>query len=196
MDKIETTVLVLGGGMAGMSAALILARSMIKCSVINDESAGRTQDNFTHNFITRDGLKKSEILQKAKSDLSPYETACYLDDRAVRVEKNTSGYQVHCQSGQIVTAKKLIFSPGLSFDISAMGLEGLEDIWGTSLFTCPYCHAYEYAHKNITVLGRSEQDFDFLRLMTNWSDKVHFLTHGQPFLIRRNSSFLTCLREN
>ncbi|WP_262692669.1 NAD(P)/FAD-dependent oxidoreductase [Kordiimonas aestuarii] len=176
----DVQVLVVGGGIAGLSTALMLGRSLIRCCIVDGGSSYLGDDVSVHNFITNDGLTKSNLLGKGRSDLGKYDTVEYVEDKVVSLEKTALGYKAACAGGRIVTTDKIVFATGIAIRPDQLGITGIQDVFGTSLFTCPYCHGFEFRGKNITVLSSSENDWHFLSLLAGWSRNINFVTDGTP----------------
>ncbi|WP_255775408.1 NAD(P)/FAD-dependent oxidoreductase [Microbulbifer sediminum] len=165
-------VVVIGGGPAGMSAALVMARALVKGCVINDETPLEKFQDPTYNFITNDGLSKCEILEKSKSDIGRYDNFSYIDDLVEEVGIDIDGYRIRLKSGLSLRAGKVIFALGDKLDPSSLGIEGIESIWGRSLFTCPYCHGYEIQGKDVVVLFQGQADVNLIKLLGIWAGAI------------------------
>lgn len=177
--SMDHDVIVIGGGIAGQSAALMLGRAHVSVAVIDDRDAA-LYGGETHNMLTNDGKSKSEILAEGAEDLARYPAITRRTDRAERVEKDAIGYAVTLASGEELTAGRVVFAMGYHYSAGATGIDGFDERFGQDIFTCPYCHGFEYTDRRIALIGSTEHDGQFLRLLNNWSSQLSYLRHGGP----------------
>ena len=128
-------VIIIGGSYAGLSAAMALGRSLRKVLVIDGGRPCNRQTPQSHNFITQDGVPPHQITAIAKEQLLQYKTVDFVHDLAVSAEKNKNGFSISTQSGNIVTAKKLIMATGIKDLIPK--IKGFAECWGISMIHCP-----------------------------------------------------------
>lgn len=178
MYQIDTDheVAIIGGGVAGLSAALILARARIPICVIDDPE-GAVYRGEAHNFLTNDGETKARIVGKGAAEVARYPAAEQRRARVTSIENDTLAYELTLSDGTEVSSKRLIFAPGFCYPAGAMGIDGFDARFGQDIFTCPYCHGYEFVNRKIVLIGATERDGDFLRLLSNWSADLHYITH-------------------
>lgn len=181
MYQIETDyeVAVVGGGTAGLSAALMLARARMPVCVI-DAPGGTSYDGETHNWLTNDGTDKAAILAEGRAEVARYPDAAFRDDRVTGVDRDAFGYTLTLEAGETVEVKRLVLSTGAAWSPDATGIEGFDARFGTDIFTCPYCHGYEYADRRIALIGTAEQDADFAKLLSNWTGALDYISHEGP----------------
>lgn len=169
-------VIIIGGGIAGLSAALTLGRSLRNVLIIDGNEACNRTAPHSHNFITNDGKKPSEIVASAKKELSRYETVSFLEDKATDVYKNDGVFHIRTQSGKNFKAYKILLSTGLTDMLP--DIPGFSDCWGISILHCPYCHGYEIKSESTAILANGEAAFHTGQLIHNWTDKLTILTNG------------------
>lgn len=169
-------VIIIGGSVAGLSAALTLGRSLRNVLVIDSSEPCNRTAPFSHNFITNDGKKPSEIVASAKKELDRYQTVSLLEDKVSDVYKTDGVFHVRTQSGNNFKAYKILLSTGLT-DILP-DIPGFADCWGISILHCPYCHGYEVKSESTAILANGEAAFHTGKLISNWTDKLTILTNG------------------
>ncbi|WP_029288604.1 NAD(P)/FAD-dependent oxidoreductase [Pedobacter sp. R20-19] len=171
-------VIIIGGSYAGLSAAMALGRSLRKVLIIDSGLPCNRQTPYSHNFITHDGEKPSEISEKAKAEVLKYQTVSFLKDIATGAEKVDEGFKIITQSGKAFQAKKLIFATGIK-DIMP-DIKGFAACWGISVIHCPYCHGYEFKDKVTGILANGARGFHLASMVSNLTDQVTLLTNGKP----------------
>lgn len=172
-------VAIVGGGTAGLSAALMLARARVPVCVI-DAPGGTSHDGETHNWLTNDGADKAAILTEGQAEVARYPDATFREDRVTGAERDGFGYTLSLASGGTVEAKRLVLSTGAAWKPDATGIEGFDERFGRDIFTCPYCHGYEQADRRIALIGTGEQDADFAKLLANWTGALDYISHDGP----------------
>lgn len=173
-------VIIIGGSYAGLSAALALGRSLRKVLVIDAGEPCNTPTPHSHNFLTQDGMVPAEISAIAKSQVQQYDTVAFYEDFAVEGSKIKEGFSITTQSGEVFSAKKLIFATGLK-DIMP-DIEGFAECWGKSVIHCPYCHGYEVRHQKTGILANGEKAHHYATLISNWTKDLTIFTNGPSTL--------------
>jgi thioredoxin reductase len=169
----EYDVVIVGGGIAGLSAALVLGRARRTVAVVD---AGRPRNQraaHVHGFPTRDGTDPGELLKAARAEVRGYGVEL-IEGTVVRV---ADGLQVELADGRGLHPRHLILACGLQ-DVLP-DLEGASECWGRGLFQCPYCHGWEVRDRRLGVLGTSESSVQQALLVRQWSDQVTFFPHTQ-----------------
>src|SRR5690554_3126386 len=108
-DSKNFDVIIIGGSYAGLSSAMALGRSMRNVLIIDSGLPCNRQTPHSHNFITQDGVKPSEIAEKAKTQVLKYDTVKFLEGLATSGKKTENGFTITTQTGLVFKAKKLIF---------------------------------------------------------------------------------------
>lgn len=171
-------VLIIGGGMAGMSAALILGRALVNCCIITKEHIGVSKDYRPHNFITNDGKSMSEIIVDAESDLEKYDSIEQINAAVHQVSNVDGQYIVDLENGERISSNRVVFATGSAYDFSN-GIPGLEDIFGITAFNCPFCHGYEMQDKRVVVMGDVNQAIPLAKTLARWTKNVQVILEGE-----------------
>ena len=179
MNKIEFEVIVIGGGPAGMSASLVLGRSRIRTLVLNTEKPRNLVTTHSHGFLTQDGKHPSEIFETAKSQLNKYPTVLYKTEKAIRLQSRELGFTIDTEKA-IYSSKRVIIATGHKDNIEDIGIKGLVEVYGKSIYPCPFCDGFEMADKKLVVIGDGIMAPMFSKTISHWSKDVIVFTNGNP----------------
>lgn len=180
IDQNKFDVIIIGGSFAGLSSAMALGRAMRNVLIIDNGLPCNRQTPHSHNFITQDGVKPGEIAEKARAQVLKYATVKIYNDTAVSGKKTQNGFTIVTQSGEVFTAKKLIFATGVK-DIMPE-LNGFAECWGKSVIHCPYCHGYEVKNEKTGILANGDFAFHYAQLIINWTKELTIFTNGKSNL--------------
>jgi len=159
-------VIVIGGSYAGLSAALLLARTRRRILVVD---AGQRRNRFAsaaHGFLGQDGRAPEAIAETGREQLLAYPSVQWVQGTVVEVQRADDGFLVHGDAGQRWHARRLILATGVVDELPA--IEGLAERWGRSVFHCPYCHGYELERGRIGVLAVGEISMHQAQMLPEW----------------------------
>lgn len=169
-------VAIIGGGPAGMNAALVLGRARKTVIVIDEERPRNRVTRETHGFLTRDGVSPSEFRRIAREQLNAYPSVRFVSDIAVTIEGSDGDFLMTTEQGATYRSKKVLFAMGkkdLPFDI-----EGLAEVYGKSAFVCPYCDGWELRDQPIALIAKGAGAVHFAKVVSGWSDHKVICTNG------------------
>jgi thioredoxin reductase len=168
-------VVVVGGGPAGLNAALNLGRGRRKVLLCDAGPPRNAAAVEVHGFVTRDGIPPGEFRRIAREQLRPYDVEV-RDVRVLGIEREGSGFRVALEGGRGVVARRVLLATGM-VDVLP-DLPGYRELWGKALFQCPYCHGWELKERAWGVLATSEALVDFGLVLTAWSRDMVVFTQG------------------
>jgi len=168
---------IIGGGPAGMSAALVAGRARLRTVVVNEEQPRNAVTTASHGFLTRDGAHPAELLSIAKQQLRKYDTVRYVQGRAQGVEAVAGGVRLHA-NGETVTARRVIIATGYRDDLASLKLPGIVDVYGKSVYPCPFCDGFEHRDERIAVFGAAGAEH-LVPVVRVWSSDVILFTNGE-----------------
>ena len=167
-------VVVVGGGPAGLSAALMLGRCRRRVLVCDRGEPRNQRSAALHGYLTRDGIAPSDFRAAAQRELVPYG----IEFRCVAVKGATrerDGFSVTLASGEQARSRFLLLATGVKDQLPDVA--GVDECYGRSVFHCPYCDGWECRDKRLAVLGHRAVPLA-LSLKT-WSPTVVLCTHGK-----------------
>jgi thioredoxin reductase len=170
-------VIVVGGGPAGLSAALVLGRCRRSVLVCDAGEPRNRHAEAMHGFLTREGLAPMEFLRLARDGLAPYPTVECRPTTVTRIE--ASGRQFFTawlEDGAQVRGRKVLLATGVRDEVPK--LPGIEEFYGRTVHHCPYCDGWEARDEPIALYGRRTRAFEMSRAMTAWSDDLVLCTDG------------------
>ncbi len=168
--------IIVGGGPAGLSAALILGRCNRKVLLVDNGKQRNSYSHALHGFITQDGVPPKEFLEKARASLEPYSSVTLREGEAVKAEKLPKGFEITLVDGNSYQARTLLIATGVMDDIPK--IEGIMEFYGKSAHTCPYCDAWELTDQPIAVYGKGSRGVKLSVSMLNWTKDVILVTNG------------------
>ena len=169
-------VVIVGGGPAGLSAALALGRArrhVLLCDAGPRRNAAATH---LHNFVTRDGTPPAEFRRIGREQLARYRNV-ELRDEAVTAIRGARGAFDVVLAGETVRARAILCCTGMIDELPP--LPGLAALWGTSVFICPYCHGWEVQDRRFGYLATSAERIPFALLLQCWSGDVVVFTDNK-----------------
>jgi thioredoxin reductase len=180
-------VLVIGGGPAGLSAALMLARCRYRVLVCD---AGEPRNRFTnavHGFFTRDGVSPKELLNIGTEQLRKYGVEI-LKESIVTATRAESGYLVRSTTGRELESRKLILATGVKDELPP--LPGIEKFYGKSVHHCPYCDGWERRDQALAVYGKGKSGAGLALSLKAWSEDIVLCTNGSSELSENHKAKL------
>jgi thioredoxin reductase len=166
---------VVGGGPAGLSAALVLGRCRRRVLLCDAGRPRNAASRSLHGFLTRDGVPPLEFRRIARGQLAPY--AVEIVRAEVQSARRTrSGFAVSLAGGRVVATRMLLFATGVVDRIPDVA--GLRELYGRSVFHCPYCDGWEVRDRALAVYGRGRSGAGLSLSLKTWSVDVTLLTDG------------------
>lgn len=169
-------VIIIGGGPAGKSAALVLARCRRSVLLI-DEGKGRNRASRSLNgYLTRDGTRPSRFLALARVELARYGVKFLAGTVRDAARRADGCFNVTPARGRALVARKLLLATGVQDVLPA--IEGVTDFYGVSVHHCPYCDGWEHAGEPLAAYGSGRKAIGLAQLLRVWSDDVVACTNG------------------
>jgi thioredoxin reductase len=170
-------VIIIGGGPAGLSAALVLGRCLRRVLVCDDGRPRNAASGAVHGFLTRDGTPPGELLRIARVQLLPYDSVQVRDVRVVSVQRIADGFEIRTGDGRREQGRKVLLATGLSDELP--DVPGTHGLYGQSIFHCPYCDGWEVRGQPLATYGIGDVKGGDLALEISWwSRDVVLCTDG------------------
>jgi len=170
---------IIGGGPAGLNAALVLGRARRSAILFDDNQPRNAVTQETHGFLTRDGVKPTELRALAQQEISAYPSVTARQLRIDEVHNQEDSFELVANNGEVFRAKTIILATGLKETLPA--IDGIHDYYGKSLFSCPFCDGWEHRDQPLVVISEGSYTFHMAILIWNWSHNLLVCTNGhQP----------------
>src|SRR5688572_30366020 len=155
-------VVIVGGGPAGLAAALTLGRAR-KRVLLCDAGVRRNEAAVgVHNFVTRDGIPPAEFRRIGRQQLETYPSVEVRDTRVERIGGEKGAFAIDL-AGERVQAARLVLCTGMIDELPP--IDGMREVWGTSAFQCPYCHGWEHQDQRFAYLAATADALPFALLL-------------------------------
>lgn len=181
--------IIVGGGPAGLNAAVVLGRCRRKVLLFDTATYRNQYSHGVHNYLTRDHVLPNEFLALAQKEVKKY-GAKTIRKKVVNARKNDNGdFVVKDEDGSVYQSKKLLIATGLSDNLP--DIPGFKELYGKSVFHCPYCDGWEVQNKEVGVYARNKNGYELALALKCWTDRVTLYADGRNRLKPKEVETLT-----
>jgi thioredoxin reductase len=176
MDTQPLDCIVVGGGAAGLSAALVLGRARRRTLVVD---AGRPSNAVAHGIgglLGHDGRPPADLYAAGRAELAAYPSVEVRTGEVVDGRPVEAGFVLELADGRREVARRVLLATGMDYRYPE--LPGIAERWGRSVFHCPFCHGWEVRGRPLAVFDRGDSGVHRALLLRAWSDDVTLLTNG------------------
>ncbi|MBQ0853966.1 NAD(P)/FAD-dependent oxidoreductase [Streptomyces sp. BH-SS-21] len=168
-------VIVVGGGAAGLSAALVLGRARRSVLVIDGGEPRNAPAAHMQGYLTRDGMSPAEFLAVGREEIARYGVEL-VRDLAVDVARDADGeFDVTLGTGRAVHGRRLVVATGLADELPSV--PGVAERFGRDVLHCPYCHGWEVRDQAFGVLATTPMGVHQALMVSQWSKDVTLFLH-------------------
>jgi thioredoxin reductase len=167
---------VVGGGPAGLSAALVLGRARRRVLLLDTGRPANSVSNGVGGLLGQERVLPADLRRAGREQLAGHPTVEVRDGAVVDVDTYVDGFAVKLDSGRAVRARTIVLAHGLRYDPPA--LPGVEGLWGRSVFHCPFCDGWEVRDLSLAVHGNGAAAVRSALVVSGWSEDVLLLTDG------------------
>lgn len=169
----EYEVIVVGGGTAGLSAALVLGRARRRTLVVDAGEPRNAPAAHMQGYLSRDGMSPAEFLAVGREEIARYGVDL-VHDRAVDATRD-EGFAVRLAGGRTVRARQLVVATGLKDELPPV--PGIAERFGRDVVHCPYCHGWEVRDQAFGVLAGTAMSVHQALMVSQWSKDVTLFLH-------------------
>jgi thioredoxin reductase len=166
-------VVVIGGGAAGLSAALVLGRARRRVAVIDAGSPRNAPAAHMQGFLSRDGQTPGELLDLGREEVEGYGVAIVRGSAGELVSDGASLFRVVLREDRSMYARRLLVATGLRDELP--DIPGLRERWARDVLHCPYCHGFEVRDRKLGVLGGSPTAVRYAQIVRQWTDDLVYI---------------------
>ncbi|MHA7663117.1 NAD(P)/FAD-dependent oxidoreductase [Mycolicibacterium sp. HS_4_1] len=172
---------IVGGGAAGLSAALVLGRARRRTLVID---AGEQSNRAAHGIgglLGHDGRPPADLYAEGRRELTKYPSVQFVDGQVTgATAQDGPTFGLELADGSVHHAQRLLLAGGMEYEYP--DIPGLHDHWGRSAFHCPFCHGWEARDQALAVLADGDRAVHMALLLRAWTDDIVVLTNGPTSL--------------
>lgn len=171
-------VAVVGGGPAGLTGALWLARYLHNVVLIDSGDPRNWETRGVNGFLGESGIKPSQLRGYGRAECEKY--GVELVDDCVEQATNRNGdlFALELKSGRSISARRILLAIGIR-DVWPH-IEGLDRCYGETVHVCPDCDGYESRDKKVTIVGKGRKAVGMALALTAWTEKIVICTNGEP----------------
>jgi thioredoxin reductase len=170
-------VIVVGGGPAGLSAALVLGRCLRRVLVFDAGNPRNQAAKIFNGYLSRDGSTPAEFLEISRAQLQRYRATVELRQvQVTRVERGDCRFTVTLETGERFESRMLLLATGLDDELPK--LENLAQFYGRTVHSCPYCDGWEVRGRPLAVAGGNQEAADLAVELLLWSEDVVLCANG------------------
>ncbi len=181
--------MIIGGGPAGLSAALTLGRARRKVALVDNGTNRNRVTQESHGFLTRDGIKPQEFKNLASKDIESYPSITMMDQTVREIIKDdiTGLFLVNTSENKSYISEKILLATGIQEEFP---LPLIRQYYGKSLFSCPYCDGWELRDKPLAIIAENEEHISHMtKLVFNWSQDLIVFTNGHQLSEKVQNDF-------
>jgi thioredoxin reductase len=184
-------VVIVGAGPAGLSAALILGRCRRRVLLFDNGRPRNGASQAMHGYLTRDGIAPSDFLARARDELAPYDTVRIVHAEVTDAVCQEGRFAVTLSGGERYYARKLLLATGVVDRVP--DIPGFADLYGRSVFHCPYCDGWEIRDQPWAVYGKGDRAYGLALELTTWTGDIAICSDGPSEIDTRHRDRLAAL---
>ena len=169
--------MVIGGGAAGLAAALQLGRARRSVVVVDSGEPRNAPAAHMHGYLGHEGTEPAEFLARGRAEIRRYGVDV-IDGRVTDVMRNDDGGFRAVMTNTVVVARRVLVATGLT-DVLP-DIPGVAEQWGRGVVHCPYCYGWEVRDRPLVVIATSRRGVQQAAMFRQWSDHVTLVVHDGP----------------
>jgi thioredoxin reductase len=170
-------VVIVGGGAAGLSAALVLSRALRRVLLVDAGEPRNAPAARMHGYLSRDGMPPGELLAVGRNEVTGYGGDIVSGTVSGLVPDGPKGFWVLLADGQRISTRRLLVTTGLRDELP--DIPGLRERWARDVLHCPYCHGHEVRDRQLGIIGGTPGALRYAQIVRQWThDLVYFTEPG------------------
>jgi thioredoxin reductase len=181
LDSTESPeVIIVGGGPAGLSAALALGRQRRRALVCDTDAPANAVSPAVHGALGFDGVPPHKLRSAGRQECARYPSLGFLDAEVLAVEPVDGGFRVELANEPEVRARKVILACGRRYELPP--IPGARELFGSRVLHCPFCHGWEARDMALAIIGDDARAFQMAVMLHGLSNQLILCTDGTPAL--------------
>lgn len=178
MPKRKTyDAVIVGGGPAGLNAALVLGRCRRSVLVLDSGRPRNAASRSMHNYLTRDGINPAKLLQLGRAEIARYGVE-FRQALVTRAMPTPSGFRVHIKGDGVIHSRTILLATGVVDELPT--IPNVRDFYGLGVYHCPYCDGWEHRDQPLAAYGTGPAALGLAFALRTWSTNITLVTNGQP----------------
>ena len=170
-------VVIVGGGAAGLSAALTLVRARRRVLVVDARAPRNAKAGHMHGYLSRDGMPPLELLEKGRDEVLSY-GGVVVTDYVEKAQRGEEGFHLTLASGCGASGRQLLIATGLTDVLPE--IPGMSELWAGDVHVCPYCHGWEVRDGALATVATGPFSTHHTLLLRQWSEDLVYFLNGEP----------------
>ena len=183
--------IVIGGGVAGLSAALVLGRARRRTLVVDAGAQSNRAAPHVGGLLGHDGTPPDELYELGRRQVAAYETVEFRTAQVADAQADGDGFLVRLDGGEEVRASALVLATGMDYEVP--DVPGFAELWGDSVFHCPFCHGWDVRDRPVAVYAPPEMAGRYAGLLAGWTDDVTVVDPAEVESARADDGTLAAL---
>jgi thioredoxin reductase (NADPH) len=172
---------IVGGGAAGLSAALVLGRALRRTLVVDAGTPSNAVAHGIGGLLGHDGRPPAELYASGRRELEKYPSVELRSGEVVDVRRGES-FDVRLNDGRAVRSRRVLLATGMDYRLP--DVPGLDELWGDAVFHCPFCHGWEMRAAPLAVMADGARAVHAALMLRGWSDDIVLLSTEESELVR------------
>ena len=186
---------VVGGGVAGLSAAMVLGRARRRTLVLDRGGQSNRAAAHVGGLLGHDGTPPGELYELGRAQLAAYDAVAMRDAEAIDARVEGDGFAVVLAGGGgEVRARALVLATGMDYEVP--DVPGFAELWGGAVFHCPFCHGWDVRERPLVVYGAGEVADQQAKLLHAWTDDVTLVDPNEVAGVRVEDGALRAVLRN
>lgn len=162
---------VVGGGVAGLSAALVLGRARRRTLVLDRGQQSNRAAGHVGGLLGLDGTPPAELYERARAQVSAYDTVALRDAEVAEARAEGEDFVITLgDGGEQLRTRAVVLATGMTYEVP--DLPGFAELWGSAVFHCPFCHGWEVRDRRVVVHAAGDLAAKQATLLSAWTDSV------------------------
>lgn len=168
--ELEHDCVVVGGGVAGLSAAMVLGRARRRTLVLDRAQQSNRAAAHVGGLLGHDGKPPGELYELGRAQVGVYDAVTLRDAEAVDARAEDGGFTLGLDDGSQVQARSLVLAMGMDYEVP--DVPGFAELWGGAVFHCPFCHGWDVRDRRVAVYADGDDAAHLEGLIAGWTDDV------------------------
>jgi thioredoxin reductase len=167
---------VIGGGVAGLSAALVLGRARRRTLVVDAGAQSNRSAHHVGGLLGHDGTPPAELYELGREQVGAYEAVEFRDGFVTAARVDGEGFVAVLDGDEEIRARSLVLATGMTYEVP--DVPGFAELWGDAVFHCPFCHGWDVRDRPVALYAEGEIAEKLATLLAGWTDDVTVVDPG------------------